>query len=630
MIGLGLAIGACASSTAPASAGFVKIQMVDDEYAAEVIRIPVGGTVNWTSAGTNPHNVVASDGTWRSETTMVEGDSFERTFSEPGAVAFFCTFHGTAEGAGMAGWVLVGDDAGVPESRAREAPTPDASGAVLSVPADFPTIQEAVDGAEPGDLILVAAGVYREAVLVTTPSLTIRGLDRNAVILDGGFELIHGVQVLGADGVVVENLTARNFLVNGVYWNDVTGYRGSYLTAHNNGDYGIYAFDSTDGLLEKSYASGNVDSGFYIGQCFPCNAVITEVISENNALGYSGTNAGGDLYLINSVWRNNMGGIVPNSLDSELNPPHRSHIIVGNLIENNDNLEAPTKGFARLALGIGVVLGGGVGDVVERNLIINHSRFGVAATALSDRNLWWSQDAVVRGNRIVGSGHADLALVGPWGPGNCFEDNNAVRTVPPLLEVFHGCDGLRLPLQADTAGLAMLLGVFADGEHGYPPGGDYQLFPPPGPQPSMPDAATAPAAPAFNVFFKPDIAAIMVPFLDPTIPIDSPEVAVSIVPVSQPTFWTLIFTLYAYVLPLVLYAAWVTIALWDLVRREERRWLTVGWTAVILLVPFVGVIGYFALGGSPIPRWFRMVLVGGGALAYLIVLGIAAVLGGVV
>ena len=45
--------------------------------------------------------------------------------------------------------------------------------------------------------------------------------------------------------------------------------RGSYLTAYNNGDYGVYAFDAVDGVLEHSYASGSPDAGFYIGQCYP-------------------------------------------------------------------------------------------------------------------------------------------------------------------------------------------------------------------------------------------------------------------------------------------------------------------------------------------------------------------------
>ncbi len=169
------------------------------------------------------------------------------------------------------------------------------------MPDDHETIQAAVDAAAPGDLILVAPGVYEEAVNVTTDGLTIRGLDRNETILDGGFELDNGIRVLGAKGVVVENMTARNYTVNGFFWTGVEGYRGAYLTAYRNGDYGIYAFDSVQGELVDSYASGSPDAGFYIGQCYPCDAVIRNVIAEYNGLGYSGTNSGGNLVIAESV-----------------------------------------------------------------------------------------------------------------------------------------------------------------------------------------------------------------------------------------------------------------------------------------------------------------------------------------
>lgn len=172
-------------------------------------------------------------------------------------------------------------------------------GATLHVPDDHDTIQAAVDAAAPGDLILVAPGTYTEAVNVETDDLTIRGLDRNEVILDGEFELDNGIRVLGADGVAIENMTARNYTNNGFFWTGVDGYRGSYLTAYRTGDYGVYAFDSTKGLLEHSYASGSPDAGFYIGQCFPCDAVIDDVVSEFNGLGYSGTNSGGNLLIVN-------------------------------------------------------------------------------------------------------------------------------------------------------------------------------------------------------------------------------------------------------------------------------------------------------------------------------------------
>ena len=57
-------------------------------------------------------------------------------------------------------------------------------------------------------------------MVVTTPYLTIRGMDRNDTILEGDFELANGIHVIEADGVAVENLTARHYLLNGFYWSE--------------------------------------------------------------------------------------------------------------------------------------------------------------------------------------------------------------------------------------------------------------------------------------------------------------------------------------------------------------------------------------------------------------------------
>ena len=252
----------------------------------------------------------------------------------------------------------------------------DADG-VLAVPEEFDTIQGAVDAASPGDLVLISPGVYHEAVNVTTDEITIRGLDRNEVVLDGNFELDNGVRVLGASGVAVENLTAQNYTNNGLFWTAVDGYRASYITAYRNGDYGIYAFDSVNGLFEHSYASGSPDAGFYIGQCFECNAVMDDVIAEYNGLGYSGTTSGGNLYIINSRFNNNRAGINTNSATYELCYPQRQTTIVGNLVYDNNQADTPAIDDAILAMNNGILVEGGIGNVIERNLVYGHDKVGI-------------------------------------------------------------------------------------------------------------------------------------------------------------------------------------------------------------------------------------------------------------
>ena len=196
----------------------------------------------------------------------------------------------------------------------------------------------------------------------------LRGVDRNTTILDGDFKRENGVKVVGANGVAIENLTARNFTENGFYWTGVLGYRGSYLTAYRNGDYGVFAFDSQWGVFDHSYASGSPDSGFYIGQCNPCHAVITDVTAEYNQLGYSGTNAGGDLFIVRSVFRNNRSGIVPNSLDIEALAPQGHMTIAGNLVVTNGSADA-AKGeeIWDVVYGVGIGIVGGSDNQIIRN-----------------------------------------------------------------------------------------------------------------------------------------------------------------------------------------------------------------------------------------------------------------------
>ena len=80
----------------------------------------------------------------------------------------------------------------------------DEVGRVVAVPRDVPTIAEAVAQARRGTIIEIAPGVYHEAVSVEVPGITLRGLDRNEVVLDGRFTLANGISVKAND-VAVEN-----------------------------------------------------------------------------------------------------------------------------------------------------------------------------------------------------------------------------------------------------------------------------------------------------------------------------------------------------------------------------------------------------------------------------------------
>ena len=645
---LSLIISACGSGEASGPEAQI-VKIVDDEFSPKILRVPVGSTVIWESGGANDHNVIASDGSWQAVSSdyfeygiITKGDQFEHTFTEAGVYEYYCPFHGT-NNKGMVGIIIVGDVDYVPPP---EEVNITLSTDVLEVGkgADYETIQSAVDAAKAGDLVLINSGVYNESVTITTPYLTIRGKDRNGVIIDGEFMRENGIQIYEADGVSVENLSVRNFSLNGVYWNNSKGYKASHVTAYNNGDYGVYAFNSTDGIFEKIYASGHPDSGIYIGQCYPCNALIYDSVVEGNALGYSGTNAGGHLYIYNNIWRDNMSGIIPNTLDSELNPPGRETTIVGNLVVDNNNYEAPANRFGLVAQGMGIVMPGRVGDIVEKNIVVNHDKYGLVASPMLDVNLYFSQHVQVKNNIIMDSGYTDLALAGPWGPGNCYEGNIYQTSTPPLLEQLHDCESVgsgsllsRFPLQGDVSGLMMLAGLFADAASQEAPKARYKDYPWPEPQENMTFIDINKPSPAINLFYVPDMNSVDLPFhlLDGANIEDltgaKKEIIMSGVPITSPNVWQLLFQLYGYLMPFVLYAAWAALAIKDIDSNDKVQGRSkYMWIAIVYLVPFFGVLIYHLAGPSLISRSTKIAAIGGGLISYIAILVAGAVISGLV
>src|SRR6185369_9288010 len=158
----------------------------------------------------------------------------------------------------------------------------------------FTSIQAAVDASAPGDWVMIDAGTYTEPVRITTPRLHLRGIDRNAVVLDGQHAAGNGIEVFETDKVSIENLTVRDFDRpsrdgedgNEIWWNGgdgsgvigMDGWKGRYLTAYDtglNGGYGIFISNATHGSLDQAYASGFNDSGLYLGACRDCQAVMS-------------------------------------------------------------------------------------------------------------------------------------------------------------------------------------------------------------------------------------------------------------------------------------------------------------------------------------------------------------------
>lgn len=91
------------------------VEMLDNRFAPVDLTVTTGESVRFVGAGRNPHNAVASDGSWSTADVFgsleqLHGDEAVITFDEPGTYVYFCTLHGNADGDGMAGTLTVVED----------------------------------------------------------------------------------------------------------------------------------------------------------------------------------------------------------------------------------------------------------------------------------------------------------------------------------------------------------------------------------------------------------------------------------------------------------------------------------------------------------------------------------------
>ncbi|WP_166868770.1 nitrous oxide reductase family maturation protein NosD [Salinibacterium sp. ZJ70] len=388
----------------------------------------------------------------------------------------------------------------------------------VRVPADASTLQGAMELVRPGGIVIISPGVYEEQLLVDKADVTIRGEDRNATIIDGGGIRPYGI-VATADGVRIENLTARRatfygVLITGLHDESGPAARGSdsydawdptafpplqrflvdHVTAHNNGLYGIYAFNSQHGVIRDSYASGSADSGIYVGQCEQCDILVTGNVAERNAVGFENANASDSVVLTRNRFSGNRIGMTLLSSYQEAFAPQRGNTIVGNLIADNTASDAPAHAEGGFATGIGIA--GGQDNLVERNRL--------AGNPQADVILRHTEDLAARGNRFVGNASesavqlANLSAVRSPAVGNCWAD--VVSTLPTdLASALGSCadDGAAQP----TADALTLLEV--------PRGVSFLKVAAPRDQPQLVRAPSYPKLP--TAVSMPDLAAVPLP-----------------------------------------------------------------------------------------------------------------------
>jgi len=87
--------------------------------------------------------------------------------------------------------------------------------------------------------------------------------------------------------------------------------------------------------------------------------------------------------------------------------------------------------------------------------------------------------------------------------------------------------------------------------------------------------------------------------------------------ISPVTPYQWLFTVYCYVLPILLYAAWASVSLMDIFEAPAQQ-RSSGWGLAVLLVPLAGGAAYLLARASGLTARARYAIVVGGLMVWLI------------
>ena len=190
---------------------------------------------------------------------------------------------------------------------------------VLHVPADFDTIQEAVEAANPNDTIQVAPGTYNENVLIDGKSnIQVRGANS---LLQGDQEGI-GISIVESDHILVQG-----FIVDGFHTGVVLN------GTHDSRIHNVETRNNVSPTHTRSEAIANHDGLQLIGAH---RNLITNVFAHDN--GHNGISVKGSS--VDNTLRGNTG---------------------------NDNGKHPSMVDAPAGCGIQISRGGTIGGLSGRN-----------------------------------------------------------------------------------------------------------------------------------------------------------------------------------------------------------------------------------------------------------------------
>ncbi|WP_423408797.1 right-handed parallel beta-helix repeat-containing protein [Heyndrickxia sp. MSNUG] len=273
---------------------------------------------------------------------------------------------------------------------------------IICVPNDQPTIQAGVNAANPGDVVLVKCGFYRDSVVVEKNSIRIIAEEKHGVTLEANNRGENPFSLLDVTDVEIFGFVIQNSL-RGV-WVYLGGFHRIIGNVMQNSGEGILLENSTGNFMYQNTIRNNDSDGVIFGW-FPGssnNWLVENEIIENGGDGVDGwtATATGNAFINNKSVCNAQDGFVVRGQNT---------LVYGNHAEGNT--------FN------GILIADGNNSVAVNNNVKNNKYDGIEIS---------SQSNIAYGNEVEGNCQSGIEVNGNL---NIVQDNDVEENHDDGIEI---------------------------------------------------------------------------------------------------------------------------------------------------------------------------------------------------